>query len=66
VSGVSGGVTYEDGGGGRWVGFGGEVDEWRCWPNIGIGLVVTFGSGIGVAEVEAAAFAARFETICRE
>lgn len=48
------------------MGFGGEAEEWRCWPNIGMGLVVTFGSGMGVAEVEAAAFTARLETICRE
>jgi hypothetical protein len=56
---------YEDGAGGcRSVGFGGEVEEeCRCWPNMGMGLVVTFGSGMGVAEVEAAAFTARLETI---
>jgi len=29
----------------------------------GIGLVVVLGSGIGVADVEAAALMARFETI---
>jgi len=38
---------------------------WR-WPNIGIGLVVELGSGIGVEAVEAVealTFAARFDTI---
>ena len=38
----------------------------RCWEKTGIGLVVAFGSGIGVADVEAAALVARLETISTE
>jgi len=45
------------------MGSSGEAKEWCCWPNIGVGLVVMFSSGMEVAEVEAAAFAARLETI---
>lgn len=38
-------------------------ESWRCW-NVGIGgNSVDMGGGTGVAEDEAAAFAARFETI---
>jgi len=52
------------GGGGAGCGFVGVA--WRCWPKDGIGLVVEFGSGMGVLEAEAAALAARFDTICNE
>ena len=37
----------------------------RCWPNMGIGLVVEWGSGTGVEDVEAATLAARFDTNVR-
>jgi hypothetical protein len=48
VSGVAGGVPYEDAdmaepGGGGWIGLGGEV--WRC-PKEGMGLVLELGGGM--------------------
>jgi hypothetical protein len=53
------------GGGGAGYGFIGVARD--CWPDDGMGLMVEFGSGMGVAEAaEAAAFAACFETICSE
>ena len=57
------GVWFCCGGGG---GFVWDVDDGlRCWPKLGIAVVVTEGSGTGVAVVEAAARAARFETEIR-
>jgi hypothetical protein len=64
VSGVPGVLAHDE------TEFGVDVAEecsfvgvgFRCWPNIGIGLVVEWGSGIGVLDVEAATLAARFDT----
>ena len=46
---------------GVWEGFVGVA--FRCWENMGMGLVVELGSGIGVAVVETAALTALLETI---
>lgn len=40
-----------------------EGDALRDWVKTGIGLVVEFGSGTGVFDVDAAALMALFETI---
>jgi hypothetical protein len=61
MSSIDGGVTYKVANGGRWVGFGGKVEDWHCcWPKLGMWLVDELGSDRGVVEVEAAAFAAHF------
>lgn len=65
MSGVIGDADFEGdmiGGGGAGYAF--VNDGWRCWPNVGMGLAVELGSGMGL--VDAAALAARFDTMCRE